>query len=302
MSEEKSIRQIQADLWMTVPGWKELLDKWNSRKSDEERWAEGIVELKRMAIAGEPRPKEKTPLGRLLYHITTTKSAAQGGGPFPVALIFPNAHTELMELAPKWFRKKIGQKKRTFNNMSAEEKVAALWEIAKKQKAEAAAIVEGKYQYTRPQRTEELGNALTNYTNKKNKAYRSDFDEAIRKFIPEWFHQSRKENRRTLWEAQKKELLDMVRRGEKQPFVKKKNRKIKENQDRKERDLAFALRDFTRKAFQKRNGVLQQNPKYDPDFTKEIMEENRIYQAGWTFGSDEPNIEFTPKRKYATAG
>jgi hypothetical protein len=112
--------------------------------------------LAEMAGNGEPRPSQKTNIGRSLSEYTKPSSVMYDA----------KFHRKMKKLRPDWFWSQTevaGQKKKELIRMA-------------------------KKGENRPSHDKtKLGQALSNYTRKKSPAYDAVFDKTIRKLRPDWF-------------------------------------------------------------------------------------------------------------------
>ena len=109
-----------------------------------------------MANSGEPRPSQKTKLGRALSEYTKISSRC-----FDV-----NFYKEISGLRPDWFVSQI---------QIASQKKQELIRMAKNGENRPS------YNKTR------IGQALSNYTRKSSHVYDAEFDKLMRELRPDWF-------------------------------------------------------------------------------------------------------------------
>ncbi len=112
--------------------------------------------LREMAADGEPRPSQKTMIGRALTQYTSPASTSYNRA----------FHEEMKGLRPDWF---VSQ------TQAASEKKRELLRMAR------AGEPRPSHDKTR------LGQALSNYTRKSSPVYDADFDRMIRRIRPDWF-------------------------------------------------------------------------------------------------------------------
>jgi molybdenum-dependent DNA-binding transcriptional regulator ModE len=145
---KKSSRCFDSDFDKTI---RKIAPNWFISKSQITK--DKLVE---MAKNGEPRPSQKTKLGRALSEYTKKSSRCFDA----------NFYKTINKLRPDWF---VSQKQ------IANQKKKQLIEMAKNGDKRPA------YEKTK------LGKALSNYTRKLSKAYDPIFDKTIRKLRPDWF-------------------------------------------------------------------------------------------------------------------
>jgi hypothetical protein len=112
--------------------------------------------LEEMAGNGEPRPSQKTKIGKFLSDYTKPSSMMYDA----------KFHRKMKKLRPDWFWSQTevaGQKKKELLRMARNGEKRPGYEKTK------------------------LGQALSNYTRKKSPAYDAVFDKTIRKLRPDWF-------------------------------------------------------------------------------------------------------------------
>lgn len=112
--------------------------------------------LREMAERGDPRPSQKTPLGRALSQYTSPASTSYK----------EDFHRDMKRIRPDWF---TSQKER------AADKKRQLLDMARK------GLPRPSHDRTR------LGQALSNYTRKSSQVYDPEFDRTIRAIRPDWF-------------------------------------------------------------------------------------------------------------------
>jgi hypothetical protein len=146
--------------------------------------AQNKLELKAMALRGEPKPVAgKHPLGAVLKNYTNPSSDSYD----------PVFDQEIRALAPSWFVSKSDK---------ADLKKAEIKAMALRGEPKPVA---GKHP---------LGAVLCDYTNPSSDSYDPVFDQEIRALRPDWFvSQSEKAN------LNKAELLAMALRGEPKPVA-----------------------------------------------------------------------------------
>jgi hypothetical protein len=108
-----------------------------------------------MAKNGEPRPSQKTKLGRVLSEYTKKSSSC----------FDDNFYKIIIKLRPDWF---VSQKE------GASQKKKKLIEMARNGD-------------NRPSFETKIGQALSNYTRESSFVYDLVFDKTIRKLRPDWF-------------------------------------------------------------------------------------------------------------------
>jgi hypothetical protein len=112
--------------------------------------------LREMAINGEPRPSQKTKIGRSLTQYTSPANTSYDR----------EFHEEMKGLRPDWF---VSQ------TQVATEKKNELLRMAR------AGEPRPSHDKTR------IGQALSNYTRRNSPAYDPEFDKTIRSLRPDWF-------------------------------------------------------------------------------------------------------------------
>lgn len=116
--------------------------------------------LREMARRGDPRPSQKTHIGRTLSDYTSPANRSYN----------PDFHREMKEIRPDWFTsqtERAGQKKKELLRMAR------------------AGEPRPSHDKTR------LGQALSNYTRKSSHVYDPHFDREIRALRPDWFQGQR---------------------------------------------------------------------------------------------------------------
>jgi hypothetical protein len=112
--------------------------------------------LLEMAGNGEPRPSQKTKIGRALSEYTKPSSIMYDA----------KFHKKMKKLKPDWFWSQT--------------------EVASQKKKELIRIAKNGEDRPSHDKTK-LGQALSNYTRKSSPAYDPAFDKTIRKLRPDWF-------------------------------------------------------------------------------------------------------------------
>lgn len=140
------VRNARREILKSLPELKNLLPRGERIRS----------KLQKMAKRGEPRPSQKTPIGRSLSQYTSPSSTAYK----------KEFHREMKRIRPDWF---VSQKEKT------QEKKKILLDMARK------GLPRPSHDKTR------LGQALSNYTRKSSHVYDPEFDKTIRTLRPDWF-------------------------------------------------------------------------------------------------------------------
>lgn len=112
--------------------------------------------LRDMARRGDPRPSQKTKIGRALSDFTSPSNRSYR----------PDYHREMKEIRPDWF---LSQ------SQVADQKKEQLLEMARN----------GLPRPSHDRTT--LGQSLSNYTRKSSPVYDPEFHKKIKKLRPDWF-------------------------------------------------------------------------------------------------------------------
>jgi hypothetical protein len=116
--------------------------------------------LAEMAGNGDPRPTQKTRIGRMLSEYTKPSSVMYDA----------KFHKKMKKLRPDWFWSQT--------------------EVANQKKKELLRMAKNGEKRPSYEKTK-LGQALSNYTRKSSPAYDAVFDKTIRKLRPDWFDMHR---------------------------------------------------------------------------------------------------------------
>jgi len=172
LSRSSYDEEFTKQLMELAPSW---IDKVKQKKK----------ELLEMARNGEPRPNQKTTLGRALCCYTNLSSSS-----------YDEEFTkQLMELRPDWF---IGQ--------------SDIVKQKKQQLLEMARNGEPK-----PHRKTTLGSALSSYTNPSSPCYDEEFTKQLMELAPSWFI-----GQSDIAKQNKEQLLEMARNDKPRPTQKTK--------------------------------------------------------------------------------